>query len=303
MKYILYCTKNNINSKIYIGVHKTLTPYKFDGYLGCGCYENGTGNKFKTPFQNALRKYGYKNFTRTTLMVFDTEQEAYGMEATIVTHQFVKRLDTYNIGIGGIRDISDRPVSMFNLLGVHIKSFDSIYDAAKSLDVSPVSVNTTCKLTNRSCRGYYFRYGITNKISLPKSHISLKREGIPIVQYSLAGYRMKTWKSAKEISVFYHYDKSTITAACRGKKKTANGYQWRYLSDGVNVLPSINTAGGKKVAVFITDKDGVLVNSFKSVTEATDKTGVGLPTIYKAFKDGKMHSGYFWHRQEVDDMI
>lgn len=35
VKYIVYQTTCLVNNKIYIGVHKTHTPDKFDGYLGC----------------------------------------------------------------------------------------------------------------------------------------------------------------------------------------------------------------------------------------------------------------------------
>lgn len=37
-KYIVYCTVNLINGKIYVGVHKTDNPDKFDGYIGNGVY-------------------------------------------------------------------------------------------------------------------------------------------------------------------------------------------------------------------------------------------------------------------------
>lgn len=35
-KYIVYQTINLVNNKIYIGVHKTVDPTVFDGYIGCG---------------------------------------------------------------------------------------------------------------------------------------------------------------------------------------------------------------------------------------------------------------------------
>nr|DAM35509.1 MAG TPA: GIY-YIG nuclease superfamily protein [Bacteriophage sp.] len=35
LKWIVYCTTCTINNKIYIGVHKTVNPEVFDGYLGC----------------------------------------------------------------------------------------------------------------------------------------------------------------------------------------------------------------------------------------------------------------------------
>lgn len=52
MKYIVYCTTNLINKKIYIGQHLTKNPDKFDEYLGCGVYANrpSTYNKPKTAF-------------------------------------------------------------------------------------------------------------------------------------------------------------------------------------------------------------------------------------------------------------
>lgn len=34
MKYIVYCTTNLINNKIYVGVHQTSDPTHFDGYIG-----------------------------------------------------------------------------------------------------------------------------------------------------------------------------------------------------------------------------------------------------------------------------
>lgn len=34
LKWIVYCTTCTINNKIYIGVHKTVNPEVFDGYLG-----------------------------------------------------------------------------------------------------------------------------------------------------------------------------------------------------------------------------------------------------------------------------
>lgn len=39
MKYIVYKTTCLVNSKIYIGYHRTSNPEVFDGYLGCGLYK------------------------------------------------------------------------------------------------------------------------------------------------------------------------------------------------------------------------------------------------------------------------
>ena len=77
-KYIVYQTTNKVNNKIYVGVHCTMNPDGFDGYIGCGVRitQPCTYMNPKTPFQFAVKKYGVKSFIRTTLAVFDTEEEA-----------------------------------------------------------------------------------------------------------------------------------------------------------------------------------------------------------------------------------
>ena len=73
MKYIVYQTVNKVNNKIYIGVHGTETD-DFDGYIGNGVsiYRPSTYMNPKTPFQFAVKKYGIKNFVRTTIKKFNT---------------------------------------------------------------------------------------------------------------------------------------------------------------------------------------------------------------------------------------
>lgn len=103
MKYIVYQTTCVINNKIYIGVHATMDPDIFDGYLGCGVYTNrpSTYSRPNTPFKCAVKKYGIKKFIRTTIQIFDTEEAAYKLEEVLVNEEFVKREDTYNLALGG----------------------------------------------------------------------------------------------------------------------------------------------------------------------------------------------------------
>lgn len=102
MKYIVYCTVCTENGKIYIGVHKTENPEIFDGYIGNGIKKGYCIKNPKTPFQYAVKKYGFSKFKRNILFVFDTEEEAYKKEAELVTYEFIKRKDNYNSCLGGI---------------------------------------------------------------------------------------------------------------------------------------------------------------------------------------------------------
>lgn len=93
MKYIVYLTTNKINNKIYIGVHQTIDPYKFDGYLGCGIKINDRHSYVfgKYPLHKAVTKYGPKNFIRSIIKIFDNREDALKLESELVDLNFIKR--------------------------------------------------------------------------------------------------------------------------------------------------------------------------------------------------------------------
>jgi hypothetical protein len=141
MKYIVYQTVNKVNNKIYVGVHGTETPNEFDGYIGNGVsiYRPATYLNPKTPFQYAVKKYGIKSFIRTTLKIFDKEEDAYKMEEEIVNEDFLKREDVYNLALGGrLPDCANprKKVYMYDLNGNFEREFDSVNSAGRFLNPS-----------------------------------------------------------------------------------------------------------------------------------------------------------------------
>jgi len=86
--YTVYQTTNQINGKIYIGVHKTKNPY--DSYIGSGKI-----------LRQAIKVHGKSAFVKEVLFVFDNIHDAYMKEAELVNEDFIKRLDTYNVVCGG----------------------------------------------------------------------------------------------------------------------------------------------------------------------------------------------------------
>lgn len=105
MYYTIYQVKNLINSKIYIGKHQT--EDLDDGYMGSGKH-----------LKRAIKKYGIENFEKTVLFVYETEEEMNNKEKEIVTEDFCKRKDTYNIcegGKGGFGYINENGLNIGNL--------------------------------------------------------------------------------------------------------------------------------------------------------------------------------------------
>ena len=106
--WILYQTTNVCNGKIYIGVHKLKNTSKSRNYLGSGY-----------ALKPAIKKYGRENFTRVTLAEFSCSKDAYFAEAGMVTEEFLKREDTYNISLGGREGRPHTPESRAKLSAAH----------------------------------------------------------------------------------------------------------------------------------------------------------------------------------------
>ena len=155
-KSIVYLTINIKNHKIYIGVHDTDHPYEFDGYLGCGVSINKKLLHPKTPFEYAVKKYGYASFKRITLFVYDNRDEALQMERFIVNEEFIARSDTYNIALGGGNPPrTDKIVYQYDLNGLFIKKYNSITEASKILKIKSSDIISKAVLYKTVSCGCY----------------------------------------------------------------------------------------------------------------------------------------------------
>ena len=136
MKYIVYLTtnkKSKINGqyRIYIGVHGTENPEIFDGYIGCGVkiQQPSTFKYPKSAFQYAVKKYGVEAFERTTLFIFDCEEDAYKKEAELVTQEFINLDYTYNSVLGGQFEERNTPLYQFDIKGNLVKKWKNSREA------------------------------------------------------------------------------------------------------------------------------------------------------------------------------
>lgn len=88
MHYYLYEIRNNLNGKIYVGVHRAKSLD--DGYMGSG-----------KVIKRAIQKHGLENFTKVILETFDDSTTMYAREKEVVTDEFLSRDDVYNLRRGG----------------------------------------------------------------------------------------------------------------------------------------------------------------------------------------------------------
>jgi hypothetical protein len=87
MLYTVYRTTNLVNGRFYIGVHKTEDPN--DDYKGSGKL-----------LWRAIEKYGWANFKKEVLFIFDTLEKAFAKEEELV-EEAKKDVKCYNLNKGG----------------------------------------------------------------------------------------------------------------------------------------------------------------------------------------------------------
>ena len=119
MNYVIYKITNKVNGKVYIGKHQT--SRLDDDYFGSG-----------KQLHQAFIKHGKENFVKEILHIFDNESDMNAKEAELVTYDFCKRDDTYNICEGGKGGWSYVNQNKLNIIGNDKKDYFEI--AKKSLD-------------------------------------------------------------------------------------------------------------------------------------------------------------------------
>jgi hypothetical protein len=301
LKYIVYCTTNTINKKIYIGVHKT-NPNIFDGYLGNGCYNNkpSTYANPKTKFQYALKKYGVHNFIRTTIQIFDNEIDAYQLEELIVNKEFLKRKDVYNMitgGYSGIGSLVSIPTYQYDKQGNFIKEYDSIKSASVSINRNFCSVWRAIQ-TKGLCAGYFFTETKYEKLDLS---LMKQYEGIhktPVFQYSATGEYECCYDSIKDASRVLNINDSNLGAAIKLGIMCNNKY---FLSVYEPQFSNAKSKQQRNTMIYQYDLEGNYIAEYKGMSEAKKALGI-KSDIYKAIRLGRTAGDFQWSFEKIEKM-
>lgn len=224
MVWIVYKTTCLVNNKIYVGVHKTKDASIDDGYIG-----NGISPRHRTsilhpkfPFHYAVQKYGIENFIRETLAEFDNEEDAYLMEASIVTAEFVNRDDTYNFTLGGGRSHPTKgKIYQFDLDGNLINVYECIKDASNATGISASAIATSAR-EKKARRSFLWSF---EKTIYPNEY-AIKRLHTYYV-YNSDGSYFKEFTSRANLLSELNLNSANVSRAIKRRIKT-NGYYISY---------------------------------------------------------------------------
>lgn len=288
MKYIVYQTVNKVNGKLYIGVHKTENPDIFDGYIGNGIKIGYQLKNPKTVYQYALKKYGYDNFIRSTLYIFDTSEEAYKKEAELVTLEWVKQDNNYNTAIGGNNGSYTKTLYQFNYKGELIKKWDACFEA----------------IDYYGCNGSRFRDAINGKRSAFESYWSYddniniqeyrKSKICECYQFDVNGDLINTWNNVAEAAKKLSINKQSLSEAINKKKKYKNCWWSHNKEDVFNIIKLNKLFNLNNKFVILLDKNKIKINEFNSIKEASKILGIKYGTIKRAIQKKSLVSNKYY---------
>ena len=194
---------------------------------------------------------------------------------------------------------SEKSINQYTLDGKFVKSYKSVTTASRETGITDTNISMVCAgNSNQKTAGKYlwkYNTGDTNDIK-PFFHESIKA----VAQYSLDGDLIKVYKSvasaSRELDIFQ--GRSEISKACNGILASSNNFMWRFVK-GYDVIEKIEPyriqVKGTKKQVIEMYKDGVLIDSFYNVYEASNKTNKSRSLINRCIS-GKLvdRTGYTW---------
>lgn len=299
MKYIVYLTINKINKFIYIGVHKTEDPTKFDQYLGCGVFANSPKSyqKSATAFACAVAKYGPDKFIRKTIRVFDTLEEALQLEAKIVTQQFIERTDVYNTTIGGGYPPNlSKNIYQYDLEGNLIKEWPSIKTITDHYNINKDRIRMVIN-DKRSFDSSYWSEEKFIKLDIREYRPSSRGS---IRQYTTDGIFLKSFINTTEAAKALDIDRAKITNAIYGKYATS-GY-W-FLKENETIESYLDGSIKNEPKIYLYNLDGSFNKEFKSLSEVKKELKFNKNDIKRAIKNNSQFQGFYWSYTQYDNIL
>lgn len=210
--FCVYCHTNKLNGKKYIGITKQKPEER---------WRQGKGYK-KGAFHNALKKYGWDGFSHVVLYSELSEVEAKEKEIELIAKYHTnEEANGYNIteggdGTSGYKRSADEIKAMsISRKGRHVGNRNPMYGKSGLLAPHygiPMSDSAKEKagaaIRARHIEGAY--RNLSKAVLCEKGEEIIRYESIAVAERSTG------------------VPGSLISRVCKGKRKTAGGYNWKY---------------------------------------------------------------------------
>lgn len=124
-----------------------------------------------------------------------------------------------------------KKVIQFSKDGEFIKVWDSAKDIERKLGYRGNNICDACNGKYAYAYGYIWKYYSSNLVGEKVQPPKLKKEKKRVCQLSASGDIIKVFDSVEDARRYMGLKGPYIGLCCRGKGKSAGGYQWRYANE------------------------------------------------------------------------
>jgi group I intron endonuclease len=239
----IYCFRNIINDKRYIGQH-----------IGTNFEKRWRQHKSKknkcTGLKNAINKYGIDNFDISIIELCYEDQDALNnLEIHYIEHFNSLAPNGYNLKTGGANgrpcaEVRER--SRNAQLGKHIGIKNIFYGKVHTMQ-SKILMSNAKKGKTPSNKGKIYGISTRIKMSLAKKGCRAHNKGIKlslekklklklgkkVYQYTKDNVFIKEWRCAQDACEALNISKGNVSSVCRGIRRLAGGFIWKFERNGL----------------------------------------------------------------------
>lgn len=208
--YCIYKAENKITKKCYIGVTSNLKTRIRNHH------SNFVGNSGEKLYSMYLET-DFANITFEVVDFADTLSELAEKERYYID-KYNSFINGYNSNRGGG---FKKPIYQFNLSGELISTFEDLESAANAVNAYSSSISHSCLGDVNTCKGFYWSYSSTFE-----EVCDCRKKCVD--QFDLKSNLINTFESISEASKASGINKSSIAKCCRGERKKAGNFIWKF---------------------------------------------------------------------------
>ena len=208
--YTVYCHTNKLNGKRYVGI----TSQKPEE-----SWNNGQGYKSQSLFYNAIKKYGWHNFTHEILYTGLSANEASALEKKLISEwKSSDKRYGYNVQLGGLKGSRMNDATKKKL------------SEATKKQMTPAAREylRQCTLKQIATKGHPTLGHKCSEDKKKKIAASHKFHSKEIEQYSLEGKLIATYPSLHAMERVTGCFRCAVINYIKGKSNYCYGYHWKY---------------------------------------------------------------------------